>query len=169
VKLDSIQNTSARLETLNGKAKLDDLDFAILRELQEECRTPLQEIAERVGAPVSTVHYRVKRLERESVIEGYHAKINPEKMDLEYITAMRVSADYASGYYSVIGDELAKIPGVWAVYLVLGDYDFLVLTRSKDREEFLKIVDNAIQVKGLKKTSTQVVAKLIKEDPRLHF
>jgi len=154
---------------LTGRAKLDDLDLAILRELQEECRTALQEIAARVGAPVSTVHYRVKRLEREGIIEGYNARINPEKMDLEYITAIRVCADYASGYYRTMGEELAKIHGVWAVYLVLGDYDFLILTRSKDREEFLGIIDRMIQVKGVRKTSTQVVAKLLKENPKLEF
>ncbi|TFG13748.1 Lrp/AsnC family transcriptional regulator [Candidatus Thorarchaeota archaeon] len=148
---------------------LDDLDIAILRELQEDCRTPLQEIGKRNEVSMSTIHYRVKRLEREGVIEGYHAKINPEKMNLEYITAIRVCADYSTGYYEQMAEELAEIPGVWAVYFVLGDYDFLVLTRSGDREAFLEIIHNILKMKSVRKTSTQVVAKLIKEDSHLEF
>ena len=53
-------------------AKLDKLDYKILRELQRDCRI-LQEIADNVGAPVSTIHYRVKRLEKDGVIKGYSA------------------------------------------------------------------------------------------------
>lgn len=154
---------------MSEKDNIDDLDLAILRELQADCRTPLQDIATKTGAAISTVHYRVKRLEREGVIEGYNARINPEKMDLEYITSIRVSADYSSSYYSTMGEEFTRISGVWAVYFVLGDYDFLVMTRSKDRDAFLKIIDNILKVKGVRQTSTQVVAKIIKENPKLEF
>jgi hypothetical protein len=43
------------------------------------------------------------------------------------------------------------------------------MTRSKNREEFLKIIDKILEVKGIKQIHTQVVAKLIKEDPRLEL
>ena len=106
--------------------KPDDLDMAILRELQVDCRIPLQEIAEKVGAPTSTVHYRVKRLEREGVIDGYYANINPEKLGLEYLTIILVRAAYGPGFHERIGKELSKIPGVWAVYFTLGETDIYV-------------------------------------------
>jgi len=150
-----------------AKTLLDELDIAILKELQKECRTPLQEIAEIVGAPTSTVHYRLKRLERAKVIDGYYAKLNPEKLDIDYIASIRISIDLKPTSYDKIGDELAKIPGVWTVYMILGDCDFLLMTRSKNREEFLKIIDQILEVKGIKKLHTQVVARLVKEDPRL--
>ncbi|MHA2064864.1 MAG: Lrp/AsnC family transcriptional regulator [Candidatus Thorarchaeota archaeon] len=116
------------------KTLLDELDIEILKELQLECRSPLQEIAGKVGAPSSTVHYRLKRLERAGIVEGYYAKVNPEKLDMEYIAMTRLRVDLTPGFSDTIGDQLAKIPGVWAVYLILGDSDFLLMTRSKDRE-----------------------------------
>jgi DNA-binding Lrp family transcriptional regulator len=145
----------------------DELDFAILRQLQIDCRIPLQEIAEKVGAPTSTVHYRVKRLERDGVIDGYYANINSEKLGLDYLTVILVRANYGPGYHERIGKKLAKIPGVWAVYFTLGETDFFVLTRSKDKSEYMKILDALMSTRGIERTSTQVVATVIREDPKL--
>lgn len=147
--------------------RLDDLDKAILRQLQVDCRTPLQDVAQKVGAPTSTVHYRIKRLERDGVIEGYYARVNPEKVDLEYLTVIQVRASYGPGYHEHVGKSLAKIPGVWAVYFILGDTDFFVLTRSRDKAGYMKILDKMMETKEIERTSTQVVGKVIREDPKL--
>jgi DNA-binding Lrp family transcriptional regulator len=143
--------------------------MAILRELQIDCRTPLQDIAKKVDAPTSTVHYRVKRLERDGVIDGYYARINPEKLNLDYLTVIQVRAVYGPGYHDRIGKKLAKLPGVWAVYFTLGDTDFFVLTRCKDKAEYMKILDALMATKGIERTLTQVVAKVIREDPKLEI
>jgi DNA-binding Lrp family transcriptional regulator len=149
------------------KQRLDELDLAILKQLQIDCRIPLQEIAEKVGSPTSTVHYRVKRLEREGVIDGYYANVNPEKLGLEYLAVIQVRAVYGPGYHERIGKKLAKIPGVWAVYFTLGETDFFVLTRSENKSEYMKILDVLMATKGIERTSTQVVATVIREDPKL--
>ncbi|MFX1578377.1 MAG: Lrp/AsnC family transcriptional regulator [Promethearchaeota archaeon] len=150
-----------------GRTNLDELDIEILAELQKECRTPLQEIANRVGHPASTVHYRIKRLEKEGIIDGYYAKINPERVGMDYITVIRIFATYKPEYYNTVGKELAKISGVWAVYYSLGDQDFFVLTRSEDRKAFMSTLDAIMETKGVERSKTQVIARVIKEDPRL--
>jgi Lrp/AsnC family leucine-responsive transcriptional regulator len=150
-----------------NRDNLDELDLEILAELQKECRTPLQDIARRVGHPASTVHYRVKRLEKEGIIDGYYAKINPEKIGMDYITVIRIFARYAPEYYDAVGKELAKVPGVWAVYYSLGDQDFFVFTRSEDRRDFMVTLDAIMAIKGVQRTKTQIIARVIKEDPRI--
>ena len=147
--------------------RLDELDFTILRELQTDCRTPLQDIADKAGAPTSTVHYRVKRLEKEGVIDGYFAHINPEELGLDFLTVIQVRATYGPGYSKRIGKQLAKIQGVWAVYFILGEYDFIVLTRSKDKDDYLKILDKLMETPGIERTSTQVVGEVIRQESRL--
>lgn len=154
---------------MSRNKQLDDLDYAILRELQVDCRTPLQDIATKVNAPTSTVHYRIKRLERDRVIDGYYARINPGKLDLDYLTIIQVRAIYGPGYHKRIGKRLAKIHGVWAVYFTLGETDFFVLTRSKDKAEYMKILDMLMATKGIERTSTQIVAQVILENPRLEI
>ena len=154
---------------MSRNKQLDDLDYAILRELQVDCRTPLQDIATKVNAPTSTVHYRIKRLERDRVIDGYYARINPGKLDLDYLTIIQVRAVYGPAYHKRIGKRLAKIPGVWAVYFTLGETDFFVLTRSKNKAEYMKILDMLMASKGIERTSTQIVAQVILENPRLEI
>jgi len=152
---------------MSKRSMLDELDHKILRELQRECRTSLKDIANLVGAPTSTVHYRVKRLEKNGIIEGYYAKINSEKVSLDYLTLIAITAEYGQNYYNKIGAKLAKVGGIWAVYYTLGENDFYVLTRCRNREEYMKILDEMMSITGLTRTKTQVIAKVIKEEPRL--
>lgn len=153
-----------------NEEQLDELDKAILRELQKDSRTPLQNIADNVGAnATSTIHYRIKRLEQAGIIDGYYAHINPIKLQLDYITIVHVKAKYGPKYHKKTGKKLAKIPGVWAVYFTLGDWDFVMLTRSKGRASYMSILDKIMELEGVERTSTMVVAETIEEDIRLDF
>ncbi|MGB9631077.1 MAG: Lrp/AsnC family transcriptional regulator [Candidatus Methanodesulfokora sp.] len=149
--------------------KLDDVDLAILRILQEDCRKNITEIADMVKIPKSTVHYRISRLEKLGYIEGYYAKISPEKMGKQYITITLVRAKYGPGYHEKVGEKISKLPGVWAVYFVFGETDFVVLSRTDSREEFMKTLEQIMNMEEIERTSTMIVAKVIKEDPRLQI
>ena len=152
-----------------SKAQLDDIDVEILKILQTDCRVTLDQMSKMLNVPKSTLHYRIKRLEKQGVIEGYYAKINPAKLGKEYITVTLVRAKYGPGYHKKVGEKLAKLPGVWAVYFVLGETDFIVLTRSNSRETFMKTLEQMINSKEIERTSTMVVTEIIKEDPRIEL
>ena len=148
-----------------GKS-LDETDLGILKILQEDCRTPLEQIADVLKVPKSTIHYRIKRIEEEGIIEGYHAKIDHAKLGKDYLSATFVRAEYGPGYHEKAGRKLAEIPGVWAVYFILGENDFLVLSRSNDREDYLRKLEKIMSMPEIERTNTQVIAKVIKEDLR---
>lgn len=148
---------------------LDNLDIAILRELQKDCRTSVQIIAKKVKTPSSTVHYRIKRLEEQEYINGYYVNLNPGKVGKDYITIMQVRAVYKQNYHEDIGKKLAKLPGVSAVYFLLGEWDFIVLFRSKDQVEYMQILEQVMKMEGIERTSTLVVARVLKEDPRVQL
>ncbi|MEM2193011.1 MAG: Lrp/AsnC family transcriptional regulator [Candidatus Methanomethylicia archaeon] len=151
------------------KVKIDEIDYAILNILQEDCRTPLEEIARKIKIPKSTVHYRIKKLEERKIIEGYYAKIDAAKLGKEYIAVILVRAKYGPGYHEKVGRKIAEIPGVWAVYFVLGEIDFVVMVRANDREDYMRILNTLMNMKEIERTSTQVVVKMIKEDPRVEL
>lgn len=153
----------------NSHKSLDELDKEILKILQMDCRTSLEKIAKKLGVPKSTVHYRIRRLEAEKIIEGYYAKVNATKLGKDYVTITLVRAKYGPDYHEKLGNILAQIPGVWAVYFVFGDTDFIVLTKSDNREDFLKKLENMMNMKEIERTNTQVVAKTLKEDPRIEL
>jgi len=148
---------------------LDEMDARILEILQRDCRIPLGQIAHDLGIPKSTVHYRTKKLEAEGIIEGYYAKVNATKLGKDYITITLIRAKYGPSYHERVGEMLAKIPGVLAVYFVFGETDFIALIRSDSRDDFVKKMEKMTNMPEIERTSTYIVAKTIKEDPRIEL
>ncbi len=151
------------------KMTLDKIDLEILRILQEDCRTPISAIASQLNIPKSTIHYRIKRLEEAGVIEGCYAKVNPEAVHKDYLTITLVRARYGPGYHERVGKKLASIPGVWAVYFVLGEIDFVVLARHKNLDSVRKMIESFLSIEEIERTSTHVIVQVIKEDPRVEI
>jgi len=92
---------------MKKKQQLDNLDFEILRELQIDCRTPLQEIAEKVGAPTSTVHYRVKRLERDGVLRSFRSEQNMD-LDTMSVSERNWRKSLGFGRYTLLLERLTS-------------------------------------------------------------
>ncbi|TFF87571.1 MAG: Lrp/AsnC family transcriptional regulator, partial [Promethearchaeota archaeon] len=61
------------------------------------------------------------------------------------------------------------IPGVWGVYFVYGESDFIVMARSKNREEIFEKMNNLYNSNDIERTTTFIVGKTIKEDQRIFF
>ena len=148
---------------------LDKIDLEILKILQEDCRTSISTIASRLNIPKSTVHYRIKRLEEAGVIEGCYAKVNPEALHKDYLTITLVRAKYGPGYHKRVGEKLARIPGVWAVYFILGEIDFVVLARHKNLDGVRRMIEAFLSIEEIERTSTHVIVDVIKEDPRVEI
>ena len=146
---------------------MDKTDKLLLRIIQQDSRIPLQKIARKLRVPKSTVHYRIGRLEREEIIEGYYAKLNAGRLGYDYMAVVLVKAKYGPQYHKKVGLRLSKIPGVWAVYYVLGDYDFIVLIRATSRDDYMQKLESLSNMPDIERTSTQVVGKVVKEDPRI--
>lgn len=143
------------------------IDRSILKLLQQDCRVPLDVLAKKIGVPKSTLHYRIKRLEKEGVIGGYYAKVDPLKLGYDYVAVVLVKARYGPNYHEKLGKKIAKISGVWGVYYVLGEYDFIVLIRAKDREDYMNKLELMSSMPDIERTNTQVAAKVLVEDPRV--
>ncbi|MBB5254930.1 Lrp/AsnC family transcriptional regulator [Sulfurisphaera ohwakuensis] len=147
---------------------MDEIDLRILKILQHNAKYSLDEIAREIRIPKSTLSYRIKKLEKDGVIKGYYAYINPASLNLDYIVITSVKAKYGKNYHVELGNKLAQIPGVWGVYFVLGDNDFIVMARYKTREEFMeKFLEKVMSIPEVERTSTQVVVKIIKESPNI--
>jgi len=148
---------------------LDEIDIKIINLLQEDCRTSLDKIAEQLPVAKSTVQYRIKRLEEEGIIEGYHAKINASKLGYDLLIAVNVRAIFGPGYHEKVGNKLAQLPGVIAVYFIYGESDFIVLIRGKDRRELFEKMKMLYDLEDIERVNTSVVTKIYKDNPRIIF
>ena len=73
------------------KKLLDDIGWKILHELQEDARISLAELGRRVGLSTAAVLERVRRMEEERVILGYHAEIDREKLGVSITAFIRIT------------------------------------------------------------------------------
>ncbi|WP_328610932.1 Lrp/AsnC family transcriptional regulator [Amycolatopsis sp. NBC_00345] len=69
---------------------LDDTDWAILAELQQDGRLPLTELGKRVSLSASATTERVRRLESLGVISGYRAEVDLEKVGFAVLAVVRL-------------------------------------------------------------------------------
>ena len=143
---------------------LDKNDEIILKMLQEDCKISLKEIGVKTGLSSSTVHYRVNRLLDEGVITGFKACVDPVKVGKEMLAIALITGKYGPDYSKNIGEKLAKIPGVWAVYFLLGNIDFAVLLRASSRDELKSIVDSFIRIEEVERSNTYLILERRKED-----
>jgi Lrp/AsnC family leucine-responsive transcriptional regulator len=107
-----------------GEKLLDSVGLQILRELQENARTPLAEIGRRVNLTPPAVAERVRRMEEAGIITGYHAHIDPDKVGLSITAFIRLAL------YGPCTPEaarrVAETHNMSELYFMTGDNDLLI-------------------------------------------
>ncbi|MEQ8263336.1 Lrp/AsnC family transcriptional regulator [Pseudohaliea sp.] len=126
-------------------ANLDETDFEILRQLQNNARLSNKDLAERVGLAPSTTLVRTRQLERAGIIRGYHASINPAALGigLQALIAVRLREHTAAGVAS-FQDYVLGLAEVMRLYHVAGANDFLVHVGVRDSDALRDFAMNAL-------------------------
>jgi len=118
---------------------VDARDRSILRCLERDSRLTYAEIGEAVGLSPSSVHDRVRKLERAGVINGYRADIDLEKAGFA-ITAI-VSLALSPGSPTNIPDLIAEFELVESCYSVAGDNSYALVVRAPTTRDLEGLVD----------------------------
>jgi DNA-binding Lrp family transcriptional regulator len=150
---------------MNKTSSLDELDRAILQELNVDARRSHRQIAQRLKVAPTTVSHRVQRLERDGVIRGYVPLLDDELLgwDLSATIGIRIS----KGRLREVEERLARDPRAYAIYDVTGEFDALLIGRFRDRRDLDRFVKHALQDPHVERTNTQVVLNRVKEDRRV--
>lgn len=140
-------------------------DIELLRCLNKNGKASQRELAASTGTALGTVNSHIKNLEKEKIIRGYYAEINPEKVgyNLTAIINLRIS----KGKIMDLQDSVAKHPQVFGVYDVTGEWDSLILARFKDRQEMDSFIKTTLSQKNVERSSTSLVLNTVKEEPRI--
>jgi Lrp/AsnC family transcriptional regulator, leucine-responsive regulatory protein len=118
---------------------VDATDLEILRALEEDARLPYAEVGDRVGLAASSVHDRVRKLERAGVIRGYRADVDLERAGRP-ITAF-VSLALRPESPSNIPALVAEFPLVQSCYSVAGDNSYVLVVRAPDTGALEDLLD----------------------------
>jgi len=146
---------------------VEEVEFEILRILEENAKMSPEEISEIVGISVNGVREIISKFEDEGIILKYKTIVDWEKIHSDFIYAIidvKVSLTREKGYDD-IAKRIAKFPEVHAVRLVSGEYDFQVVIRGKSLKEVAFFVAEKIStIPEVKDTVTHFVLRTYKEE-----
>jgi len=142
--------------------KIDRHDEKIINELIDNAKTPLRKLASKLKISFVTVMNRIKRLEKEGVIQKYSAKIDYSKLGFEIpvIIEVRIS----KGKLFELEKKMASSPNIYAVYDTTGEFDATIIGRfrtTRAMDNFLKKIQTYDFVE---RTSTKLILNTIKEN-----
>lgn len=112
---------------------INETDRSILRSIQKDARLTKNEIAEAANTSVSSCWRRLQALEASKVIEGYEARVDPEKLGLTFsaIAMVRLQRHDVAEVESFTKAVRAR-PEVLLAMAITGDADFLLRVIAKD-------------------------------------
>ncbi|AKJ68664.1 AsnC family transcriptional regulator [Pandoraea thiooxydans] len=144
---------------------LDKLDRRILTILQRDGRISMKDLAEQVGLSITPCIERVKRMERDGVITGYYARVNPVALGATLLVFVEITLDHKSGnMFEQFRREVLRISEVLECHLVSGDFDYLIKARIREMSEYRKLLgDILLQLPGAVQSKSYVVMEEIKE------
>lgn len=119
-------------------------DFEIIEALQNNARLSNKELAAHVGLAPSSCSERTRKLQEEGYFEGFHARVNPEKVGigLQAMISIRL-AHHTHNEVEGFRDYACSIHEVIRIFHVAGSEDFLVHVAVKDANHLRNLAMNA--------------------------
>ena len=105
----------------------------------------MTELGEQVGLSTSPCSQRVKRLEAQGVITGYHAR-NPAALGRSLLVFVEITlAQKSEQIFKKVRDELQNMPEVLECHLISGSFDYLVKARLAGMSEYRSLLGSILQ------------------------
>jgi Lrp/AsnC family leucine-responsive transcriptional regulator len=149
---------------VNATATLDRTDLLLLAELQQGGRLTNAELAERVHLSPSACLRRVQRLERDGVIAGYRAEVDPTKLGLDLTAFVRVQlARHDAAAIEAFSAGVNAWDEVIACHALTGDMDYLLHVVVRDLEHFSRfLLDRLLGQAGVADVNSSFVLRTVK-------
>lgn len=141
---------------------LDETDRHILILLQDDCKLPLTEIGEAVGMSAPSVLERVRKLEQNGVIKGYHALLDARRVGLDLWAFVGVTINFPK---SIEGfkREVVALPEVLECHHVTGEHTMLIKIKTKNTASLESLLNRVRSLEGVTATQTMVVLSTLAE------
>ena len=145
---------------------MKDIASKLIPLLKEGYCTPqIAQVAKKVKQPSTTIHYNIKKLEREGTIKTYKAVFDYKKINEGFCVFVLISlAPDEYGNPERIGAELARHPQVESVDVCTGDWELIVKVRVKDHEEYFSLLKNVLSRKGILKIKSFTSLRQLKTE-----
>ena len=138
----------------------------VLGVLRENARASTEDIARQIDSDPETVAAVIEELEAAGVVRGYQAVIDRDQLESQPVRAtveLNVTLDRETGYDD-IAERIARFPQVKSLYLVSGDFDFMMEVEDESMQEVSAFIsDKVAPVPEITQTVTHYVMDSYKE------
>ena len=143
---------------------IDVIDKKILTLLQDNCRAPIAETAEKVGLSLSACHRRIGQLEKAGLIERYAARLNGTALGYAMTFYLDVSLESQSETALAAFEKAALASDqVLECHLMTGDADYLLKVACRDTEDYEQLYRRTIAaLPHVTKIKSSLVMKSVK-------
>lgn len=155
-----------KLKGRAGEAVLDDLDWQILLQLQENAKQTYAEIGSKLNVAHSTIYERIKQMEGQGFIKKYEAVINLEKIGMPAITALLIVITDPKEAEEIAA-KLTNFSQVLEVSVSFSEETIILLkVVAQDQAELHSFIAKSIApLPGVLRIRTAIVTKKYKEEP----
>jgi Lrp/AsnC family transcriptional regulator, leucine-responsive regulatory protein len=117
--------------------KLDETDKKLLKLLQTDSKQTTKELSSKLNLSVTAVYERIKKLEREEIIDKYVVLLNGSKIDKSFmvfcqIKLLQQTKEFILGFEK----EVVQFNEILECFNISGDYDYMLKIVVKDMEEY---------------------------------
>jgi Lrp/AsnC family transcriptional regulator, leucine-responsive regulatory protein len=143
---------------------LDGNDVSVLRALQANARVTVAQLAETIHLSTSPTWRRVKRLEADGIVTGYHATVDRRAVGWGVMAFVSVSIeDHSDTAAREFEAAVAQLPEIVACWSVSGDSDFLLQVVARDLDTYADFAMTTVRrLPGIKAMQTSFTLKEVK-------
>ena len=134
---------------------LDEIDRRMIEVLVADGRISMTELAERVGVSRANAYTRFERLRADGVIEGFGARVNPDRLGIPLAALVTITAEQHS--WRRLRDEMLAMPEVDYFALTTGEFDMVILVRAPDVETLRDVILVRLQTHPEIKTTRTIL------------
>ena len=148
-------------------ATLDSIDRRLLAELQAEGRVTNVDLARRVGLTAPPCLRRVRALEDDGVIRGYHAELDASKLGFTITVFAMVSLkSQAEEDLRAFENHIKALPEVRECHMLNGEIDFILKIVSKDLQSFQEFLTSKLTpAPNVASVKTSLTIRTAKNEP----
>jgi Lrp/AsnC family transcriptional regulator, leucine-responsive regulatory protein len=146
---------------------VDEIDRKILELLQCNAKLSNAEIAEKVGLTMSSVHERVKKLERKGIIKGYVAVVDPDKLGKQLLAFVRLNVNSHETASGPIGALCQAEPDIMECHNVAGEDCYILKVRAEGPKQLERLLSAIHGSAEASRSVTNIVLSTHKESTRV--
>ncbi len=152
---------------MKHKFQLDDIDWQILSELQDDGRITNVELAKRVGISAPPCLRRVRTLEEKGFVDGFHATLNEKLLGFDVTAfAMVGLTSQAENDLQSFAEQVRDLPQVIECYMLSGEVDFILKCTTTDLGDFQEFIINVLTaLPNVDSVKTSLAIKRCKSNP----